>query len=265
MDDQSAYELVRDFLIQRRHQLGLNQYELAADAGVSKGLVSMLEAGRTQNLPKVSSLVKLAQGLRVDPEVLVQLSRGKADFYVLDDVGVLRIIPSGVPEHILALGWPVMGGPPPKPEPEEEPVIPVDPNRVVVITDEYVEKPFFGKVGAGEAILLDDYASESRQVLKSMADDGDGIVDVQGDSMTLAGIYPGMSLVVKHQDHAEAGDIVLASVPYHGTVVKRLEMRDDGPWLVSQSLTFHPPIKVTEEVWIVGVAQHVFLHRKLKR
>lgn len=265
MDEQVAYKLVQEFVARRRHQLGFNQYELAAAAGVSKGLVSMLEAGRSPNLPKVSSLAKLAQGLRVDPEVLIQLSRGKADFHVLDDVGVLRIIPSGVPEHILALGWPVMGAPPAKPEPEEEPVIPVDPDRVVVITDEYVEKPFFGNVGAGKALVLDDYPCEGRQVLKSMADDGDGIVDVQGDSMTLAGIYPGMSLVVKHQDYAEPGDIVLASIPWHGTVVKRMEMRDDGPWLVAQSLTFHPPIKITEEVRIVGVVQHAYLHRKFKR
>lgn len=266
MGDQAAFDLLREFVTRRRHDIGLNQYDLAAAAGVGKGLISMLEAGRSANIPKVSSLVKLALGLRVDPEILLHLSRGRGDFYVLEDVGVLRMIPLGVPEHILALGWPVMGGPPTKPEPPvEEPVIPIDPDRVVVVTDEYVGKPFFGCVGAGKCLVMDDHPSEYRQVLKSLADDGDAIVDVQGDSMTLAGIYPGMSLVVKHQDHAEIGDIVLACVPWHGTVVKRLELIEDGPNLVSKSLSYYAPIKITEEVRIVGIVLHAYMHRSFKR
>jgi SOS-response transcriptional repressor LexA len=265
MDDQDPYQLVCEFVVRRRHELGLNQYELAAAAGVSKGLISMLEASRSPNIPKVDSLVKLAQGLRIDPEILLELSRGRADFYLMEDLGILRMIPSGVPAHILALGWPVMGTPKSRLEPpKEEPVILVDPDRVLVITDEYVDAPYFGRVGAGNFLVLEDHPTEPRQVLKSMAKDGDGIVDVFGDSMTLAGIYPGMSLVVRHQNHADPGDIVLASVPFHGTVVKRLEVRDDGPYLVSQSLSYHAPIKITEEVQIVGVAQHAFMLRRLK-
>ncbi len=38
--------------------------------------------------------------------------------------------------------------------------------------------------------------------------------------MTLAGIYSGMNLVVRRQDSADPGQIVLASVPYQGTVVR---------------------------------------------
>lgn len=261
----SPYDLVRKFVAQRRHEIGLNQYDLAAAAGVSKGLVSMLEAGRSPNLPKSSSLYKLALGLRADPEILLRLSQGRADLFVLDDNGVQRLIPPGNPDHINHLGRPIFAGGPSRPEPAEDlPAVIIEAERIVVTTDEYVGLPFCGHVGAGSFLLLSDHPTENRQVPKGLAEDGDAVVEVQGDSMTLAGIYPGMNLVVRKQDHADPGDIVLASALHYGTVVKRLEKREDAAYLISLSNTYYPPIKVDDEVQIVGVAMHAFIVRRLK-
>lgn len=256
MDTSTPYELVREFVVRRRRELGLNQYELAAAAGVSKGLISMLEAGRSPNIPKPSSLSLLATGLKADPEVLMQLSQGRSDLFVMaDDTGLLRLIPPGVPDHILALGWPIFGEAPQAPSVKDAPGA----ERSVEEGEDYVELPYFGEVGAGNFLLLADYPLEFRKVPRDLAR-GDGVVSARGDSMTLAGIHPGMNLVVRRQDHAEPGQIVLASVPYQGTVVKRFEMLSDGPYLMSNSQTYHPPIKMDEEVRITGLVRHAWIH-----
>ena len=262
MEATSPYDLIREFMIRRRHQLGFNQYELADAAGVSKGTVSMLEAGKSANIPKDSTLEKLARGLRVDPEILLELAQGKSDLLVMSDGGILRLIPAGVPAHLKALGRPIFDAAPQNPAPGSANELPrvfdVDPSTAIV--DDYVELPYLGEVGAGNFILLEDYPSENIRLLREYASGGDGVVGVKGDSMTEAGIYPGMNLVVKRQDYARPGQVVLASIPYLGTVVKRLEMRKDGPYLVSQSYTFHPPIKIVEEIRIGGVVKHAWMH-----
>jgi len=131
--------------------------------------------------------------------------------------------------------------------------------------DERVEMPYFGEVGAGPEVMMPEHTSEIRLIPRHLADDGDAVVEVRGDSMNLAGIYPGMNLLVKHQDHAELGDIVLASVPWHGTVVKRLAMREGRPQLVSESMAYYPPIPMSDDVHIVGVVQHGWVEIKLKK
>jgi SOS-response transcriptional repressor LexA len=264
--ERTPYELVRDFVARRRRELGLNQYELAEKAGVSKGLVSMLEATRSPNIPKVSSLIKLAHGLKVDPEILIQLSQGRANLHVLDDRGVLRLIPPGVPDHITALGRPIFDDAPPIEElPREAPAILIEADTVQVSMEDRVPVPFYGEVGAGPEVLMPEHPSDIRLVPRHLIDDGDAVVEVRGDSMNLANIYPGMNLLVKHQDHAELGDIVLAVVPWHGTVVKRLAMREGRPQLVSESMAYYAPIPLSDEVRIVGVVQHGWCEVKLKR
>lgn len=288
-------DLMRRFVIQRRREIGQTQDDLATAAGVSKGLISMLEGGRLKGPPKTANLLKLARGLNVDPEILIQLSQGREDQAVMDDGGVLKPLPPNLPAHLQSLGralfeaagdWPpgrrkrrgaphaagknsngaTTGNAAPslptaaqKPGPGDRPSGDLGiPEQGVPPSDEFVEIPFFGQVGCGRFLHLQDYPIELRKIPATLARGTDGLVEAAGDSMVGAGIYPGMTIVVKRQNTADNGQVVLVNIPYLGTAVRRLKITQDGPYLVSQGPSDYPPIRVEGDVRIVGRVKHAY-------
>jgi len=284
-------DLMRRFVAQRRIENGQTQDDLAAAAGVSKGLVSMLEGGRLKGPPKTASLVKLGQGLKVDPEILIKLAQGIEDQTVMDDGGVLKPLPPNLPPHLQALGrslfrpllegealrirrprgtkataladdetaaggeaMPGDGNSSSEPDAEAKPPVSSPPPA----SDYYVEMPFFGYVGCGRFLHLDDYPIEFRSVPAELARSGDGLVEAVGDSMTGAGIHPGMTLVVKAQRTADNNAVVLVHIPYLGTAVRRLKVSQGSAFLVAQGPTEYPTIRVEGDVRIVGRVKHAY-------
>ncbi len=73
---------------------------------------------------------------------------------------------------------------------------------------------------------------------------------VRGESMRDAGIMEGDFVLVKKQDHAQAGDIVVALIGEEATV-KRLSRRGSQYYLDPANPDFHP-LPMTPEASIIG-------------
>jgi repressor LexA len=110
--------------------------------------------------------------------------------------------------------------------------------------------PLVGHVAAGQPILAEENIEEYVQI-PEIAGGGDGeyVLEVRGDSMTNAGILPGDYVVVKRQDTAEDGEIVVALVGEEATV-KRFFKEADHVRLQPEHDTMEP-IR-TREARILG-------------
>lgn len=96
--------------------------------------------------------------------------------------------------------------------------------------------PIVGTVQAGAPILavenIDGY-------LPWDGEDGCFALRVRGDSMINAGILPGDKLIVRPQQNADNGDIVVALLDDEATV-KRLQRKDGHVWLLPENDAFSP-------------------------
>jgi SOS-response transcriptional repressor LexA len=117
--------------------------------------------------------------------------------------------------------------------------------------------PYYGRVGCGEFLELADVAQGTRNVPARFVDDPTdptiGTVEAWGDSMNKARIHEGMTLLVRCQNTAKPGQIVLADVPFHGTTCKRLVKEGAQLFLAAESSTSYPRIEINADVRIVGV------------
>src|SRR5690606_10891106 len=96
---------------------------------------------------------------------------------------------------------------------------PTKPRAIEIVdVDENIQKdraryaPVIGKVTAGLPITAIENIEEYTPVPSSIAKTSDNlfILNVEGDSMVNAGIYDGDKVIVKQQNTAENGDIVVA-------------------------------------------------------
>ena len=110
--------------------------------------------------------------------------------------------------------------------------------------------PLVGQVAAGQPILaeenIEDYVS-----VPTIAGGGDGeyVLRIRGDSMKNAGILEGDYVVVRKQESAENGDIVVALVGEEATV-KRFFKESDHVRLQPENETMEP-IR-TREAKVIG-------------
>lgn len=101
---------------------------------------------------------------------------------------------------------------------------------VSLVGSDVVKVPLVGTVTAGQPILAVENF-ESFYTLPSAEFHGDGLflLRVKGESMVEAGIYDGDKVVVRKQESAENGDIVVALFDdgvEEGATVKRFFLRD---------------------------------------
>jgi len=86
--------------------------------------------------------------------------------------------------------------------------------------------PLLGDVAAGTGVLAAENVEEMVPVSEDFVGDGDlFMLRVRGESMIEAGILDGDFVVVKAQQTAEAGDIVVAGIPGDEATVKTLAHR----------------------------------------
>ncbi|MCL2747213.1 MAG: transcriptional repressor LexA [Oscillospiraceae bacterium] len=98
--------------------------------------------------------------------------------------------------------------------------------------------PIIGEVTAGQPIYA--YEQELGVLPYYPGDGGDYFaLAVSGDSMIGAGILDGDFAVVRRQDTANSGDIVVAIMEEEATV-KRLHIEDTGIWLLPENPRFDP-------------------------
>jgi len=110
--------------------------------------------------------------------------------------------------------------------------------------------PLVGQVAAGQPILADENIEEYVEVpVLAGGSDGEFVLAVRGDSMVDAGILDGDFVVVRRQETASDGEIVVALVGEEATV-KRFFKESDHVRLQPENATMEP-IR-TRDVSIVG-------------
>jgi len=106
--------------------------------------------------------------------------------------------------------------------------------------------PILGRVAAGQPILAEENHEGTIETAEMFGDRrGLFALKVRGDSMIDAGILAGDYVVVRHQETALAGDIVVALVGDEATV-KYYRPREDSVELVPANPKYEP-IVVAEE------------------
>jgi repressor LexA len=112
------------------------------------------------------------------------------------------------------------------------------------------ELPVVGQVAAGQPVLADENIEEYVPVPGiAGGDDGEFVLRVKGDSMKDAGILEGDFVIVRRQETAGDGDIVVALVGEEATV-KRFFREDDHVRLQPENETMEP-IR-TREAQVLG-------------
>jgi repressor LexA len=116
--------------------------------------------------------------------------------------------------------------------------------------------PLVGHVAAGSPILAEENIEEYVSVPPiAGGEDGEYLLRIRGDSMVNAGILPDDDVVVRPQDTAADGEIVVALVGEEATV-KRFFKESDHIRLQPENTTMEP-IR-TRDVSIVGRVVGVF-------
>jgi repressor LexA len=119
--------------------------------------------------------------------------------------------------------------------------------------------PVVGHVAAGQPILAEENIEEYVQVPEiAGGQDGEYILRIRGDSMQNAGILEGDFVVVRQQDTAGDGEIVVALVGEEATV-KRFFRENDHIRLQPENEA-HEPIRTREAAVlgrVVGVLRRV--------
>jgi repressor LexA len=140
-----------------------------------------------------------------------------------------------------------------------------DPSKsrtVQLVQDESVDKqrrnavsvPIVGNVAAGAPILAEQNIEDHILLSPEMAQDGNFLLRVRGDSMINAGILDGDLVLVKPQQEASNGNIVVALVDNDATV-KRFERGNGHVKLIAENPAYEPI--VTSNVSLVGVVRGV--------
>jgi len=120
--------------------------------------------------------------------------------------------------------------------------------------------PVVGHVAAGEPILAEENIEEYVQIPQlAGGDEGEYVLTIRGDSMIDAGIHDGDHVVVRTQDTANDGEIVVALVGDSEATVKRFFKEDDHVRLQPENAALEPirSKQVTILGRVVGVLRRV--------
>ena len=110
--------------------------------------------------------------------------------------------------------------------------------------------PLVGQVAAGSPVLAEENIEEYVTVPEiAGGDQGEFVLEVKGDSMINAGILEGDHVIVRKQDTAEDGEIVVALVGEEATV-KRFFHEEQHVRLQPENDTLDPIL--TREVQLLG-------------
>ncbi len=110
---------------------------------------------------------------------------------------------------------------------------PTKPRAIEVLADRAKQAvsrrglPVLGQVAAGQPVLADENIEEYVAVPEiAGGDDGEFVLRVKGDSMKNVGILEGDHVIVRRQDTAADGEIVVALVDDEATVKRFFRERD---------------------------------------
>ena len=99
--------------------------------------------------------------------------------------------------------------------------------------------PIVGDVAAGSPIFADEHIDDYLTFDCDGHEDQHFALRVRGESMLNAGILPGDLVVVRRQQTAQNGEIVVALLGEEATV-KRLQRRNGEVWLLPENEAYQP-------------------------
>ena len=121
--------------------------------------------------------------------------------------------------------------------------------------------PLLGRIAAGSALLAEEAVEDEIAVPEPLGRDADFLLRVKGESMIEAGILDGDIVVVRRQDDARAGDVVVALVGDDETAdeatVKTFHRERDGRIRLQPENSALEPL-YPEHVQILGKVTGVF-------
>ncbi len=104
-------------------------------------------------------------------------------------------------------------------------IIPIEPENVSELITESIDLPVVGNVAAGSPILAEENIEEYLPIPINFIGSGSHfILKVKGDSMINVGIIDGDYLIVRQQNHASNGEIIVAIVENEATVKRFFKM-----------------------------------------
>ncbi len=120
------------------------------------------------------------------------------------------------------------------------------------ISDHEIENiPIIGRVTAGQPILAVENVEDTFPVPVEYLDNSTSfMLKIKGDSMVNAGILDGDYVVVKQQNTAVNGDIVVALIEDEATV--KTFYRENGHVRLQPENDIYEPIIVTDNLFILG-------------
>ena len=135
---------------------------------------------------------------------------------------------------------------------------PTKPRTIEIIDDcfnltrrEVVNVPMIGTVAAGQPILAEENIENYFPVPVELLPNGQTfMLRVKGESMINAGIFDGDQIIVKQQEYAHNGDIVVALIDDSATV-KRF-YKEKGHYRLQPENDALEPI-IVDEVKILGI------------
>lgn len=111
-----------------------------------------------------------------------------------------------------------------------------------------VKIPVLGRVAAGVPIEMIEDVLDYEEITEDMAKHGEYFaLKIQGDSMTPR-ICNNDVVIVRQQDDAENGDIVIAAINGDDAVCKRLQKYNDGIALISLNPQYDPIYLKKDEI-----------------
>lgn len=113
--------------------------------------------------------------------------------------------------------------------------------------------PLVGEVAAGTDVLAHENIEEVMPVPADLTGDGDlFMLKVRGDSMVDAGILDGDFVVVRSQNQARNGEIVVAGIPGEEATVKTYRRSGDQVTLIPSNERLEPMVFDASDVQLFG-------------
>jgi repressor LexA len=113
--------------------------------------------------------------------------------------------------------------------------------------------PLLGEVAAGTGVIAQQSVEELMPVPAAFTGDGElFMLRVVGDSMIEAGIFTGDFVIVRRQNTAVDGEIVVAGINGEEATVKRFSQRDGVITLAPANSSMEPIVRKASEVELYG-------------
>lgn len=131
-------------------------------------------------------------------------------------------------------------------------------DSVTIERNDVIDIPIIGRIAAGTPILADENVEENFPVPASYIQGTNFMLTVHGDSMIEAGIFDGDLLLVRQQETANNGDIVVAMLDGFESeaTVKTFYKEKDHIRLQPENSALSPII--VNDVSILGLVKGVF-------